>query len=696
MATNKSYCLPLKFVSAFKNALKNRDLDPTVLRNLSSSERREAFSKVLGVDNAKDVNALFEQKMLLKDQQKAMISWAKQVTGISDVARKDIVDQIQSLDKILQPETEQAFLEDLTAKKLGAAVTSQEAQEVFDLSKKASELKTILQENSGDRSSQIAYGNALLDLSDRVDELKSSKFDSKSLSDWKDLGVNVANAPKTFLSSIDMSAPFNQGWGMVSTGRFWQGFAQMFRYFSSEKAYRDLRAYIVSHPDFDLAKQAKLGITEVGDKLTKREDAFQSSLIDRWSQAAADWAKEKTGFPVPNPFRASARAYTGFLNYLRFNRFVDLINSARLAGEDVSYGSEAAHQIAKVVNDFTGRGAIGKGDSKANLAPYLNTVFFAPRKLSATMNMFSPQEYLLKSPTARKAALRQLIGSLAFTGSVLGLAKVAGANINFDPRSTDFLKFEFGDEKFDVTGGNAIYSRLIARLITGQVTNSIDKVTTLGEGYKATTRADLIIRFLRNKLAPDAAILADALYGSNYLGQPFDMKQEMSNIMVPMTIGSFIDLAKHGDGDTRATVASLSTIFGVNMQTPMIYSQEGLNAWGDDAGQTNDPLTDKLNDEMDNLGLIPRIPTKTINGVKLNDKQHQEYIQISGKFAKAQLGQIIQQPGWESVPQIQKQRLVKAIFEAGKKNAQDYLINNDKDLYQKSIEHFQSLISNGK
>jgi hypothetical protein len=47
------------------------------------------------------------------------------------------------------------------------------------------------------------------------------------------------------------------------------------------------------------------------------------------------------------------------LNSVRFNSFANLITAARNLEEDVSLGSKAAQDIAKTVNDVTGRGNIG-------------------------------------------------------------------------------------------------------------------------------------------------------------------------------------------------------------------------------------------------------------------------------------------------------------------------------------------------
>ncbi len=44
---------------------------------MSSADRHAFFSKIVGEDHAGPVNALFESKLLLKDQQRGLINWAK-------------------------------------------------------------------------------------------------------------------------------------------------------------------------------------------------------------------------------------------------------------------------------------------------------------------------------------------------------------------------------------------------------------------------------------------------------------------------------------------------------------------------------------------------------------------------------------------------------------------------------------------
>jgi hypothetical protein len=542
-------CLPIEAAKKFLQGLKDGTVDPNKLSEMTSEERNSFFKEVVGEKYASATNALLESKLLLKDQQRGMITWAKEIGGMKPDVQRDIVSKINKLDRVLNPTEQTAFLHDLASQKLGTDVTMEEAQKISQFAKESTVARTDLKTDPTDKEKQIAFGNKYLDLTQYVDSLKpkASPFTFS----------NIVNLPKSMLTSVfHFSASFVQGWGMMTTKPFWEAFGHQFRYYVDPQAYRDLQAQIIAHPDYELAKDGKLGLTALGDKLTNREEAIQSSLLEH-----------VPGLNVV--VKASSRAFTGMLNDMRFGRFVDLLNAARLNGEDVSKGSSVVRDLAKTVNDFTGRGALGTKDRYASIQPVANTLFFSPRKLSATIEMFDPVRYLDPriSPTARLGALRQLSGSLIATGVVLSLARLAGASVNFNPTDTDFMKIRIGNTTFDMTGGNAIYIRLLARLISGQMTSTVGKTTSLASNaFGASTRMDQLISFLRGKLSPTASSIADALYGKDQGGQPFNVSSEAYNKLVPIVIQQFINLAT-SDPNGATWIPSISAIFGVGMET---------------------------------------------------------------------------------------------------------------------------------
>src|SRR6185436_3653443 len=139
-----AYCLPRKYASAFTKALQDGTINPGALADMSSAERRKFFEPIVGAENAADVNALFESKLLLKNQKQGLVTWAKTVAGISEPARRDLLTKIGKMNAILTPADESKFLADLAARKLGVTVTAEEAQHIADLSKAAETAKAAM------------------------------------------------------------------------------------------------------------------------------------------------------------------------------------------------------------------------------------------------------------------------------------------------------------------------------------------------------------------------------------------------------------------------------------------------------------------------------------------------------------------------------------------------------------------------
>lgn len=668
-----AWCLPKKETAAFLRAIADGTLDPEKLMGMTSAQRHAVFGDIIGEDNAREVNAQFESKMLLKDQQRGMIAWAKKIGGITEATRTDIVAKIQRLDRVLQPAEEKDFLADLAARRLGVTVTANEAQDIFNLSQTAESRRQAMLQDPANLDARIGYGRALIDLSDRVESMKPGAHS------WSNTLWDVLNIPKSALTSIlHFSAPFVQGWGMLSTQRAWEAFGQMFRYFASEENYQNLNAYIITHPDYPLAKEGKLGLTKLGDKLSAREEAIQSTLVEQ----ANEWLTENTG--IPNLVRMSSRAFTGYLNYVRFNRFADLLNAARLTGEDVRPGSGVIRDLAKVVNDFTGRGELtlditGKAEPLGleRSATALNATLFSPRKFAATMHMFNPVRYLNPeiSPTARQAAIRQLAGSLIATSAVLALAKAMGASVDPDPRSVNFAKIVIGDEKFDLTGGNDTYLRLLARIATNQEINAAGKLKELGQSFGSTTRAGVAWDFMRNKLSPVAGFIVDALYGSNPVGRPFSVSDEMMDKLVPITVGDWIKFAMYDADNYAAYFPALAAAIGVGMETPLApMARSGRNVWGEPTSAFDAPLRDPVDRQFKALGYTPGFPIDVIRKVRLTGQQYDDYIRISGSLAKMQLDQLLAWPQWNAIPDVSKLSMMKKIIRKSRDIAQTTLM----------------------
>ena len=538
------FCLTKDTKQKFIEALRTGDINPATLSEMNSLERRDFLEKYVGKDNGIQVNSLFESKLLLKNQKAGFISWAKKVSGLSKEAKRDLVSRIEKLDKVLNPVEEKAFLQDLASTRLGVNVTIDEAKKITDLSTKIKDLtaKTDI------TKSDIALGRAKLDLLDYVNTLGGKKAN---------LLTNIAGVPRGVMASLDLSAPLNQGWGMASRKQFYTNLGNMVKYAGSKNAFRDLQAYIITHPRYDLARKAGLRLTDLGDKLELREEQFMSTLLDR----------------VPG-ISASQRAYTGFLNKLRFDVFDDLIKKAEISGENVSVGSQAAKDIANVVNNFTGGARVGKVEGAT---PFLNAVFFSPRKINSTLQMMNPKNYLDPkiSKTARIAATRNMIGSLSLSAGVISLySLLTGKKQESDPNSANFGKIKSGDTRLDISGGNANYITLLSRIVSGKMKTSTDITKELGTNFGQTSAFDLLAQFVRYKLSPNASFFVDTVVKANAIGEKKTITESLIDRFKPIFINSVAELLK---SDTEGKFGfALAGLIGGGLNT---YSS--TTDWGE-------------------------------------------------------------------------------------------------------------------
>ena len=545
-------CLPKEISARFLSAIEKGELNPGALAEMSSEARRDELAKVLGEGNAKGANALLESKLLLKNQQAGIERWIKTIGGLGPDGSRDLLKQFNNMKAILSPEDERKFLADLAAKKLGSEVTVKETKSVAAAANEAQMARNALALDPMNPKLQEEYGAAYLKFLDHVDSLKPSKLGN--------VIVGAANVGRTLSTVGDWGWTFRQGWGMMSRPQLWEGLVRSFKYAAKDASYQKLRAQVIGDPDYELMKTGGLRLPAVARELSGKEEEFMNQFTGK----------------VPL-LKQIERGQQGLATFVRFSVAKKMLRDARLAGEDIRKGSQPVRDIMNSVNNFSGSGNLGVNDRYANVSPVLNAGLFSARKISATVNMANPLNYFSPkiSMTARKANLRNLIGSLGMTASAIYLAKLAGSDINTEPTSSDFLKARIGNHHIDLSGGNLTYATLMARMIKNQSTSTTGKVTKFGEGYKPETRGSTLFNFVRNKLSPMAGVLADSLLGpipshdsqlAKELFGPlvkkpdFDLKRELTSATVPMMIDLLIQGVRDDPGNLL--VGGLADFFG--------------------------------------------------------------------------------------------------------------------------------------
>ena len=119
-----SFCLLPDKVQEFKEALKNKDIKIGDLLNMSTEERTKLLEKYAG-DNAKAVNTLFEEKMVLKNRIQGIKNWATKVGEVgkySSLGKEELAKALseykaKQTERIFSPKEHEAFLNDLADKK---------------------------------------------------------------------------------------------------------------------------------------------------------------------------------------------------------------------------------------------------------------------------------------------------------------------------------------------------------------------------------------------------------------------------------------------------------------------------------------------------------------------------------------------------------------------------------------------------
>ena len=366
----------------------------------------------------------------------------------------------------------------------------------------------------------------------------------------KEAGFQLLNVPRSLMASVDLSAPLRQGVFFVGRPKqFVPAFLKMFKMFGSEKAFKTAMQDISARPTFELMRDTKLALTDMDAMLTSREEQFMSN-----------WAEK---IPVLGRLvRASGRAYTGFLNKLRADVFDDLVRKAENSGLKPQINRDLTKEISHFINAATGRGSLGGLERSAKV---LNSLFFSPRLMASRLTLLNPVYYMRATPFVRKEALKSLF-TFASTGlTILGLAKLGGADVVTDARSADFSKIKIGNTRLDIWGGFQQYIKTAAQLISGQIVSSTTgKTFTLGEGYKPITRLDILGRALEYKEAPVVSFITNLLRGQTALGEDINLRTEVQQRFTPMVMQDIYEIAQD---NPDILPLSILGIFGVGVQT---------------------------------------------------------------------------------------------------------------------------------
>ena len=532
-------CLPPQLIDAFKLKIKSGEITPEKLSPMSSAERRSSFS-FLGDTNAKEVNALFESKLLLKNQQRGILNWAKEVAGLKPEVLKDIVSKVDKMTEILNPENERAFLEDLASHRLRATVTLEEAAKISELARAVGNAKENLTAEN-----RMDYGRAKIAFDNYIFELKQGV--KKPFSVMSTIS-NIGGVAKSLKATLDNSVIGRQGLKVLLTNPgIWlknslQTFVDIVKVFGGKAVLDEVKAEVQSRPNSlnGLYKKEKLAIGVI-------EEAYPSNLPER--------------IPfIGRAFKASETAFVAFQYRTRADIFDKYVEIAQKSNADIS-------GIGKIANSLTGRGSLGKLEPAADIA---NNIFFSPRLLKSNIDALSAHLFDAKmSPFARKQAAINTLKIISGIAAILTIADAVNpGSVQKDSRSADFGKIRVNDTRFDVTGGMSGLVVLASRLITMSSKSSITgNVTELNSGkFGSLTGVDIFYNFFENKFSPLASVFRDILEGKDFHGNKPTPLNELNNLLTPLPIITYLEL-KDNPNSANIIAAMIAETLGISANT---------------------------------------------------------------------------------------------------------------------------------
>lgn len=558
-----SFCLPKEQVDKFVKALTSGEINPANLAEMSSLDRRNFLSKFVGEADAFEVNALFESKLLLKNQQRGMINWAEKVIGISPKVKADMLSKIEKLQNVLDPAEKEMFLNDLVNKRLGVEVTAEEAKTLSDFSKSLEEKKAAIPEDSRIRSKErLDYGTEFAKYREYVEQLKLND-EKMSFKDYlKNPGkalTALAGTAKSFAASLDNSFFGRQGIKTLYTNpdiwakNFAKSWGDMAKALKNEDAMIPIKADIYSRPNAlnGLYKNADLAVG------LRTEEAFPSSFPEK--------------IPLLGRlFKASEYAYNGAALRMRADIFDRVAAKAERNGIDLNNSAEIK-SLGKLVNSMTGRGSVTLTPKQAEV---VNATVFSIKFLKSNWDTLTAHiTDSSMTPYAKKQAAMNLLKIVGTTAAILGTAKLINPDsVDFDPRSSKFGKIQIGDNKFDITGGMGsivtLASRIVPTVHNGKFgwwtkSGTSGKFTQLSTGkYGSQTPLDVLYNFGEGKASPIFGALIDILKQEDFDGNK-PTPVSIAKGFQPIGLQTFESLKDQSAGDKLMTMILDGLGFGV-------------------------------------------------------------------------------------------------------------------------------------
>ena len=606
-------CLLPNKIEDFKKALKEKNIKIADLLNMTSEARTTLLEKYAG-ENAKDVNLLFEEKLVLKNRMNGIKNWASKMGEIGryDPAKKAKLAELQSeyrakqQERIFSPKENETFLRDLAEEKIGTRISREEAITIFEMTSKADTLKESYDTKTNKWSSEktrIEYATQRALTQKYTDDLVSGNLTIKDMLKGYSQEVKLGwakNKPKTvakFLEDVlyttsktlinsvaswDNSFLGRQGAiTLVKSPKIWWNMAsESFKDFGGALGGAKMQTYLLKEEMMSRPNGMK-GHYDTAKLFPKSEEEIQTRILER--------------IPViGRVFKASDTTFTNSAIRARTDLFDMMINAYEKAG--ITADKTTIEDIGDVVNTITARGKLGQiGTSKI-----IQLTLWAPRMLKADWNILTAHSFGsgLETNFARKQAFKTIVNVVMLTAAIVAIAEAMGAEVEKNPLSSDFMKIKIGNTRINIpfVRGMPQIITLLSRTTYGIAgkpavkstsTGIISKLNT-GE-FGSTSVFDVGMDFLVNKTNPPVRIAIDQARGKNFAGKKPTLESVAVGLL-PISLQTFMGLEK--ESTPAAITGAFLNLIGIGSST---YSMQ--TDWGENTGKELQQFKEKIGEE---------------------------------------------------------------------------------------------------
>jgi len=366
----------------------------------------------------------------------------------------------------------------------------------------------------------------------------------------------ITGIRRVMQTAFDLSVSLRQGIAIALNFRKWDVFAKAFgnqmKSVFSDKKFNSLMYDIHNSSEYSKMVEDGIKFNELDAlKNEERNEDFQKSFL--------------YGIKIPivrqlitEPLLASQRAADGFLNTARYEMYLKYEKQLLKQGITRQSDPEAYKRMADLVMNMTGRGKLISFLESGKANKVVSNTFYGARLMAANINSLNPVKYAKLPPGVRKDVMKDVLSIVTTTTGIMLAASAAGATVTLDPDEPDFLQIRFGEKVYDITGGKAAYLRTFFRMVSALYSRVSDN--KYNQQKKLERAGSSLVKFFRNKLAPNTGYAVNAILGKNTLNQDFDPYEVLE--AYPMYADDFAEALKD-EGITSLATVLAPNILGI-------------------------------------------------------------------------------------------------------------------------------------